>query len=202
MINFPKTSKKFLLRRTLRWTLGASHPKSCPTINIPTIPEIFGGPTAPGGVHLPRRAKNWKRGGGGSRRGRRREKFLSTFLEIWKILITIFEIFGKFVNKNAIKSDFWGIAGRYISKISKKIPVFGRKIHPATSKNFEIHLPKCRPPPHIPAPFIITRPILRIWPQISPFLGGPPKIFGILFTWFLFIAFHYELYDKFGNLEF
>ena len=31
-----------------------------------------------------------------------------------------FEIFGKFVNRNAIKSDCWGVVGRCISKISKK----------------------------------------------------------------------------------
>ena len=52
------------------------------------------------------------------RRRRRREKFLSTF----------FEIFGKFVNKNAIKSDFWGVVGRYISKISKKISQNDEKV--------------------------------------------------------------------------
>ena len=62
-------------------------------------------------------------------RWRRREKFLSTFLEI----------FGKFVDKNAIKSDFWGGHGRNISKISKKYPVW--------EKNKEILLPKCRDPP-------------------------------------------------------
>jgi len=43
------------------------------------------------------------------RRRRRSEKFLSTFLDI----------FGKFVNKNAVKSGFWGGLGRSISKISK-----------------------------------------------------------------------------------
>ena len=42
--------------------------------------------------------------------------------------ITFFEFFGKFVNKNAIKSDFWGVVCRYISKISKKIPDFGQKV--------------------------------------------------------------------------
>ena len=50
-------------------------------------------------------------------RRRCREKFLSTF----------FEIFGKFVNKNAIKSDFWGVVCRYISKISKKSLILGKK---------------------------------------------------------------------------
>ena len=40
---------------------------------------------------------------------------------------TFFEIFGKFVNKNAIKSDFWSAVGRYISKISKKSPFLGKK---------------------------------------------------------------------------
>ena len=38
---------------------------------------------------------------------------------------------------------FGGVVGRYISKISKKYPFLG-KIHLPTSKNFEIHLPKCR----------------------------------------------------------
>ena len=65
---------------------------------------------------------------GFSRRRSLREKFLSTFFEIWKSLSTFFEIFGKFVNKNAIKSDFWGVVCRYISKISKKIPDFGQKV--------------------------------------------------------------------------
>ena len=81
---------------------------------------IFGGgdPSKGGGSIFPQSGrKNW----GISphfRRRRRREKFLSTF----------FEIFGKFVNKNAIKSDFWGVVCRYISKISKKIPDFGQKV--------------------------------------------------------------------------
>ena len=44
-----------------------------------------------------------------------------------KILSTFFEVFGKFVNKNAIKSDFWGVVCRYISKISKKSPILGKK---------------------------------------------------------------------------
>ena len=43
------------------------------------------------------------------RRRRRSEKFLSTFLVI----------FGKFVNKNAVKSGFLGGLGRNILKISK-----------------------------------------------------------------------------------
>ena len=34
-------------------------------------------------------------------------------------------IFGKLVNKNAIKSGFWGGLGRNISKISKKCPFLG-----------------------------------------------------------------------------
>ena len=51
------------------------------------------------------------------RRRRRREKFLSTF----------FEIFGKFVNKNAIKSDFWGDLCRSISKIFEKSSFLAKK---------------------------------------------------------------------------
>ena len=38
---------------------------------------------------------------------------------------TFFEIFGKFVDKNEIKSDFWGGIGRYVTKISKKYPFLG-----------------------------------------------------------------------------
>ena len=57
------------------------------------------------------------------RHRRRREKFLSTF----------FEIFGKFVNKNAIKSDFRCVVGRYISKISKNRRFWGKN----TSTNFQ-----------------------------------------------------------------
>ena len=49
-----------------------------------------------------------------------------------KILSTFFESFGKFVNKNAIKKDFWGIVGRYISNISKNSPFWGEN----TSTNF------------------------------------------------------------------
>ena len=30
------------------------------------------------------------------------------------------QIFGKFVNKNVVKSDFWGVICRYISKGLKK----------------------------------------------------------------------------------
>ena len=79
---------------------------------------IWGGMTPQGGV--PSTDRGSKNGDISThfRRRRRREKFLSTF----------FEIFGKFVNKNAIKSDFWGVVCRYISKISKKIPDFGQKV--------------------------------------------------------------------------
>merc|ERR1711873_128078 len=52
-----------------------------------------------------------------SRRRRRREKFLSTF----------FEIFVKFVNKNAIKSDFWGDLCRRTSKIFEKSSFLAKK---------------------------------------------------------------------------
>ena len=43
-----------------------------------------------------------------------------------KIFEHFFEIFGKFVNKNAIKSDFWGVVGRYISK--KVLKIFSRRL--------------------------------------------------------------------------
>ena len=66
------------------------------------------GVNPPGGIASTRGQKSWKREEG-SRRRRRREKFLGTFLEI----------FGKVVNKDAIESDFWGSVGRYNSKISK-----------------------------------------------------------------------------------
>ena len=47
--------------------------------------------------------------------GRKLGKFLNPFSDI----------FGKFVNKYAIKSDFGGGLGRYILKISKKYPFWG-----------------------------------------------------------------------------
>ena len=52
-------------------------------------------------------------------------KIFEHFFRNLKILSTFFENFGKFVDKNAIKSDFWGGVGRYISKILKKIPFSG-----------------------------------------------------------------------------
>ena len=75
------------------------------------------------GVHPP--------GGGVKKFGKSFEHFL--------------EISGKFVYKEAIKSVFWGVVGRFISKISKDT-FFGRKIHLPTAKKFEIHLPRCRDP--------------------------------------------------------
>ena len=79
--------------------------------------EIFGGgdPSKGGGIFPQSSRKNW----GISphfRRRRRREKFLSTF----------FEIFVKFVNKNAIKSDFWGDCVEVSRKFSKN-PRFWQK---------------------------------------------------------------------------
>ena len=86
---------------------------------------------------------------------RRREKFLSTFFEIWKCFRTFFEFFGKFVNKNAIKRDFWGFVGRYISKISKKSPFLGKN----TSTNFQNFLDTSTKvpttPPQIPLSWTI-----------------------------------------------
>ena len=73
------------------------------------------------------------------RRRRRRENSLSTFFEILKFYSTFFEIFEIFVGKNAIKSDFWGVVGRYISKISKEYPFWG-KMHLPSSKNFLVAL--------------------------------------------------------------
>ena len=61
-----------------------------------------------------------------SRRRRRREKFLSTF----------FEIFVKFVNKNAIKSDFWGDCVEVSRKFSKN-PRFWQKSISTLGRNFE-----------------------------------------------------------------
>ena len=74
------------------------------------------------GFHLPGGGQKIGKKGF-SRRRSRREKFLSTFFEIWKLLSTFFEIFGKFANKNTTKSDFWCGVGRFISKISKKYPL-------------------------------------------------------------------------------
>ena len=72
------------------------------------VPGLFRGSTLQGvPIYQGGGAKNGRKGF--LRRRRRREKFLSTF----------FEIFGKFVNRDAIKSDFWGVVGRYVSKISR-----------------------------------------------------------------------------------
>ena len=89
-----------LLDRTLRYHLFLQ----------PILSEWFEGElTPPGEVSI-------FQGGIGKRvflRHRRRsENFLSTFFEIWKFLFTFFEIFGKFVNKNAIKSDSRGVVGK------------------------------------------------------------------------------------------
>ena len=71
------------------------------------------------------------------RRRRRREKFLSTF----------FEIFGKFVNKNAIKNDFWGVVCRYISKISKKSSILEKKYFYTRTKIWKVLLQRWGHPP-------------------------------------------------------
>merc|ERR1712240_418366 len=79
--------------------------------------------------------KNW--GSSTSfRRRRRREKFLSTF----------FEIFGKFVNKNAIKIDFWVICVEVSRKFSKKSPILGKKYF-STGPKFQSISPLVPSPP-------------------------------------------------------
>ena len=93
-------------------------------------PGLFRGLTTSGGFPSTSGEGQKIRKTGFPRRQRHHDKFLSAF----------YEIFGKFVNKNAIKSDFWGVAGRYISKISKKNPFFGEQIHLPTSKNFLVAL--------------------------------------------------------------
>ena len=83
------------------------------------------GVTPPGGPST--KGESEKRGF--SWRRRRREKFLSAFFGNFGIFEHFLEIFGNFVNKNAIKRDFWGGLGRYISKISKNahfFEVFGK----------------------------------------------------------------------------
>ena len=92
-----------------------SYLRSCTSV-------IFGGNFPGGSIH---------QGGGVKKFGKSFEHFL--------------EISGKFVYKEAIKSVFWGVVGRFISKISKDT-FFGRKIHLPTAKKFEIHLPRCRDP--------------------------------------------------------
>ena len=84
-----------------------------------------GSPSRGGSIYQGGGAKNWKKGFFRGAKGA--VKFLSTFSEILKIFSTFFEIFGKFVNKNAIKRDLGDVVGRYISKISKKSPFFGKK---------------------------------------------------------------------------
>ena len=76
------------------------------------------------------------------RRRRRRENFLSTF----------FEIFVKFVNKNAIKSDFWGDCVEVSRKFSKN-PRFWQKSISTKFENFEKYFYRggVPPPPNIPA---------------------------------------------------
>ena len=81
------------------------------------------------------------------RRRRRREKFLSTF----------FEIFGKFVNKNAIKSDFWGVVCRYISKISKKSSILGKKYFYTRTKISKVFLQRWGHPPPKKSPWSILQ---------------------------------------------
>ena len=96
-------------------------------------------------------------GGGGkklekrvfSRRRRLRENFLCTFFRNVSTnntpKITFFEFFGKFV-KNAIKSDFWGVVGRYnFTKISKKV-LKNFQISKKVLKNFSRRL-RCRENP-------------------------------------------------------
>ena len=72
-----------------------------------------------------------------SRHRRLRKKFLSTF----------FEIFGKFVNKNAIKSDFWGDLCRSISKIFEKSSFLAKKYFSTGPKISKVFLHRCRYPP-------------------------------------------------------
>ena len=88
--------------------------------------RYLGGDPSRGRVIFPQSGrKNW----GISphfRRRRRREKFLSTF----------FEIFVKFVNKNAIKSDFWGDCVEVSRKFSKN-PRFWQKSISTLGRNFE-----------------------------------------------------------------
>ena len=71
-----------------------------------------------------------------SRRRRRREKFLSTF----------FEIFVKFVNKNAIKSDFWGDCVEVSRKFSKN-PRFWQKSISPHGRKFQSISPQVPSPP-------------------------------------------------------
>ena len=53
-----------------------------------------------------------------------------------KFLNTFFEIFVKFVNKNAIKSDFWGDLCRSISKIFEKSSFLAKKKYFYKFQNF------------------------------------------------------------------
>ena len=94
------------------------------------------------------------------RRQRRREKFLSTF----------FEIFGKFVNKNAIKSDFWGVVCRYISKISKKSLISGKKYFYTRTK--------------------ISKVLLQRWGHL------PPKNISDKYTYFILAVIFTGYYER------
>ena len=75
--------------------------------------EIFGGgPSIKGGGQ-----KIGKKGGFAAPKALR--IFFEHFFRNSKVFSTFFDVFGKFVNKNAIKSDFWGVVDRYISKNSR-----------------------------------------------------------------------------------
>merc|ERR1712163_110202 len=79
-------------------------------------------------------------------RRRRRQKFLSTF----------FEIFGKFVNKNAIKVIFGVICVEVSRKFSKKSSFLAKKYF-STGRNFESISPQVPSPPSPKIPLICTR---------------------------------------------
>ena len=74
-----------------------------------------------------------------------------------KIFEHFFEIFGKFVNKNAIKSDFWGVVCRYISKISKKSSILGKKYFYTRRKISKVFLQRWGHPPPKKIPLIQIR---------------------------------------------
>ena len=78
-----------------------------------------------GDFHLPRGGKKLKKRYFAAPKAPR--NIFEHYFEILKVWALFSIFFGKFVNKNAIKSDFWGVVGWYISKISKKSPFLGKK---------------------------------------------------------------------------
>ena len=87
-----------------------------------------------------------------------------------KIFQPFLEIFGKFVNKNAIKSVFWGGHGRNISKISKNSHVLRKDTSTDGQKFWDTATKVPRPQP--PKTSLVTGPYCRLREGEIPFHIG------------------------------